>query len=170
MQVLCQKKHGWTLQSNRKLVWQILVPRKDRTDYLQVKKLIDGKWQNPTLYVSYRVVHYNWTTADLSWRVFQVRRWNACGEDRILQPCRLQYKILVYTYKTLCKRADPPQLEELVLACHPTKPTGSESEALLRVPQTCGVTQVNRCFSNATAAVRKNHLAYGRKCKTLSGL
>ena len=50
-----------------------------------------------------------------------------------------QYKTLVYAYKAL-HMTIPQHWEKLVVAYHPTRSPRSESEALLTVPQTRGVT------------------------------
>jgi len=78
---------------------------------------------------------------------------------------RLQYKILMYTFKALQGTA-PQYLEELVIPYQPTKSLRSESGAFLAVP-TCGVTYGNRCFRKAAATLWNNFPVTIRKCKTL---
>ena len=80
---------------------------------------------------------------------------------------RSQYKILTYAYKSLHGTA-PQYLEELVVAYQPTRSLRSESETLLTVPRTRGVTHGNRCFRKAAATLWNKLPKNIRKCPTLN--
>jgi exonuclease III len=80
---------------------------------------------------------------------------------------RSQYKILTYAYKSLHGTA-PQYLEELVVAYQPTRSLRSESETLLTVPRTRGVTYGNRCIRKAAAILWNKLPKNMRKCQTLN--
>ena len=78
----------------------------------------------------------------------------------------LQYKILVYTFKTLQWTA-PQYLEELVVPYQPTRSLRSEPGTFLAAPTACGETYGNRCFRKAAATLWNNLPVTIRNCKTL---
>ena len=79
---------------------------------------------------------------------------------------RSQYKILIYAYKSLHGTATQ-YLEELVVA-HQPRSRRSESETLLAVPRTRGVTYDNGCFGKAAATLWNKLPKNIKKCPTLN--
>ena len=75
---------------------------------------------------------------------------------------RVQYKLLLYTYKALHGLA-PPYLQELVSPYQPTRTLRSDSAGLFCVPRTRSETYGNKRF-DVTAATLWNAIPKDLKC------